>query len=137
MKKLKEKRQLLIASAVLGTFYGVLAWLGKGCPIKYLTGISCAGCGMTRAWCSVLRFDFHAAFNFHPLFWMIPLAGVFYVFRERIEEKWKKRICYSAVVIFLTVYILRMINSQDTVVCAELDKGILCRIIKELREIRL
>ena len=47
--------------------YGVLTILGIGCPIKYLTGISCAGCGMTRAWRCVLKLDFARAFSYHPL----------------------------------------------------------------------
>ena len=38
-------------------FYVVIESLGVTCPILYLTGISCAGCGMSRAWLSLLRGD--------------------------------------------------------------------------------
>lgn len=41
---------------------------GNNLPYKYITGISCAGCGMTRAWIALLHFDINTAFMYHPLF---------------------------------------------------------------------
>ena len=35
---------------------------GIGCPVKFFTGISCPGCGMTRAWEAAFSLDFHQAF---------------------------------------------------------------------------
>ncbi len=56
--------------AILGIalFYLLLESLGITCPIKFCTGISCAGCGMSRAWLALLRGDLGAAVSFHPLF---------------------------------------------------------------------
>ncbi|MCR5352830.1 MAG: DUF2752 domain-containing protein [Clostridiales bacterium] len=36
--------------------------------IKYITGVSCPSCGMTRAYHCLFRFDFAGAFHYHPLF---------------------------------------------------------------------
>lgn len=68
-------RSLVPAAAGVVLFYAVLARAGIGCPIRFLSGISCAGCGMSRAWLSLLRGDFAAAAFYHPLFWLPPLAG--------------------------------------------------------------
>ena len=48
--------------------------LDLGCIFKTMTGLSCPGCGMTRAWLSALRLDFSAALAYHPLFWAVPIA---------------------------------------------------------------
>ena len=71
LKALKEE---IAALAVIAVFYMVLQGLGISCPIKFVTGISCAGCGMTRAW-KVLLFhgDFRQAFYYHPLF-LLPVG---------------------------------------------------------------
>lgn len=37
------------------------------CPVLFLTGIPCPGCGMTRALSALLAFDFPASFYWHPM----------------------------------------------------------------------
>ena len=63
------------ALAAVALFYIVIESLGVTCPILFLTGISCAGCGMSRAWLSLLRLDLAGAFAFHPLFWLTVAAA--------------------------------------------------------------
>lgn len=58
----------LQAILIIAAFYAVMELAGITCPIRYLTGISCAGCGMSRAWISLLRLDAASAFAYHPLF---------------------------------------------------------------------
>lgn len=41
---------------------------GTACPIRLISGLPCPACGMTRACMAALRFDFSAAFYYHPLF---------------------------------------------------------------------
>ena len=40
------------------------------CPIAFMTGVACPGCGMTRAASALLRGDVDTALGYHPL---IPL----------------------------------------------------------------
>ncbi len=78
-KKGKELCNLLSAIAAVLMVYGLFTVLGIGCPIKFITGISCMGCGMTRAWLSVLCLDFKSAFYYHPGFWIPPLVIIYFV----------------------------------------------------------
>ncbi len=47
------------------------------CPVKYLFGISCFGCGLTRSFISVLHLDFISATKYNvmsvPLFFSIAI----------------------------------------------------------------
>ena len=71
------------ALLVIAVFYIIIEMLGVTCPIKFITGISCAGCGMSRAWLSLLRGDVSAAFFYHPLFWLpVPAAVILLLWRR-------------------------------------------------------
>lgn len=58
----------------IGLALGIL-WLVflPGCPVRNMTGIPCPGCGMSRAWFSLLRLDVAGAFSHHPMFWSVPV----------------------------------------------------------------
>lgn len=60
---------LFIAGTALALYL-----LDIGCVFKTVTGLSCPGCGMTRAWLAALRLDLVAAVAYHPLFWIVPPA---------------------------------------------------------------
>lgn len=118
MKRLigKYKEALAVSGGVI-ILYIILNLLGITCPIKWMTGISCMGCGMTRAWLSVLKFDFSSALYYHPLFWTVPIAAVIYVFRDKIKiYKW---LLLLIAVLFCVVYFIRMFDPSDTVVVFE------------------
>lgn len=73
-----------------------VAWLALylldiGCVFRLMTGIPCPGCGMTRAWLAALRLDFTAAFAYHPLFWVVPIAFVLAFVREEVASSKLKR----------------------------------------------
>ena len=46
---------------------------------------------MTRAWLAALRLDFAAAFAYHPLFWVVPIAFVLAFVREEVTSSKLKR----------------------------------------------
>lgn len=60
--------------AAIAAFALALLVTDVGCVFKLVTGLSCPGCGMTRAWLSALRLDLPAALAYHPLFWVAPVA---------------------------------------------------------------
>lgn len=99
-----------------------VAWLALylldiGCIFRLITGIPCPGCGMTRAWLAALRLDFAAAFAYHPLFWVVPIAFVLAFVREEVASSKRKRGIDIAVtvlcVLVVAVWIVRLINPAD------------------------
>ena len=124
-----KKYSVLISAiiAVLGV-YIIMNAVGITCPIKYITGISCAGCGMTRAWLCFLRFDFATALSYHPLFLLVPPAVVFLFLRKRHPRVSKIALIIIAV-IFIIVYIIRMLDDGCNIVVFEPKNSLIYRII--------
>lgn len=127
LKRLKEAVILLTGLGLVLLFTTIS---GIGCPIKWLTGISCAGCGMTRACFYAVQFQFGKAFYFHPLFWMLPFLAVLYLFWEKIPAKPRKGILWAVIFLFGAVYLVRMFLPDDYIVSADLKAGILVRLLK-------
>lgn len=58
-KKIFLSKTKTLCAVILS--YHLLTWF-TGCPFRFFFGISCPGCGMTRALLAALRLDFAAAF---------------------------------------------------------------------------
>ena len=112
----KEKKELLIVLAmVLGAYF--LAMLaGITCPILYVTGIPCPGCGMTRAWRSFFQGDLRNAFRFHPLFWLPAVLLVLWPFRRKLSARTWDALMTVLIVLVLAVWLLRFFLPGDPVV---------------------
>lgn len=110
-------------------FYTGMQLLGITCPIKYLTGISCAGCGMTRAYLSLLRLDFSKAFYYHPLFFLPPIFLVIYVKRASMKKSIYNMFLFLFISIFLVVYLYRMFNAEKTILVCRPEEGLIFRCI--------
>lgn len=72
-------------------FWGLLVGLGfllldgNLCVVKRFSGLPCPGCGMTRAYLSLIHFKLQNAWYFHPLFFLPPLiAGVVILRKQRL-----------------------------------------------------
>ena len=119
----KELIKLFLALIIIGAFYTIV-----GCPIKFLTGLSCPGCGMTRAYLSLLKLDFPSAFHFHPL-WLIPilfLINYFYIKKKNILIY--KIINYIFISLFILVYIIRIISVSD-IVTLDFKEGLIYKLL--------
>ena len=125
----RSRRKDIEAVAVIGLFYVVLESLGVTCPILFLTGVSCAGCGMSRAWLALLRLDLPAAFYFHPLFWLPVPVAIGFLLRRRIPPKVRRALAALVCVLFLATYFVRLLSPDDTVVVWEPAKGLLYRLL--------
>lgn len=132
-KRKKHEFDKVYAMLVITAFYIVLHFFDIGCPIKYITGISCAGCGMTRAWLCVLHFDFSGAYYFHPLYWTIPFLIILYLIRNKIIRKAVHFFVGSFAVIFIIVYVIRMMNPEDTVVKIDFYESAIWHILERVR----
>ncbi len=59
------------------------------CLFQAFLHIPCPGCGMTRAYISLLHLDFRQAFMWNPMFWSIPVLLIFYFFDGKIfKSNW-------------------------------------------------
>lgn len=118
------KRDLGAALAIIG-FYAVLFALGITCPIKFVTGVSCPGCGMTRSCLSLLGGNPARAFYYHPLVWLLPIILALYLLRARLP-RWAVKYAPAVVgVLFCVVYLIRMLSgcAPDVVVFSP-EKGL-------------
>lgn len=131
VKSVLDKAAAFLSVVLLYVF---LHFAGVGCPIRFVTGISCPGCGMTRAYIELLRFDFAHATFFHPL-WPLPMIfAVLYVLRAYLKRKGItvkhedaiiKAYAFANYAAFLTVYIIRMLYLRtDPVVFAPYEGAI-------------
>ena len=128
----KELTHFAITLACISVF---LYLSGIGCPILYITGISCPGCGMTRACFQLLQLDFAKAFQYHPLYFTLPILSVLLLFYKKIP----KALLYSTlgilVILFLVVYVLRLQNPADTIVRIDIQNGFVYRLFHQLQHI--
>ena len=110
LKKQKNSLVTLMALSVVSAIYIMIH-----CPIKYLTGISCPGCGMIRAYLCLLKLDFMKSFYYHPL-WPIPAIYLFiYCFYKNKNGRIYNSFVLFAIILFATVYCYRLFNNDDIV----------------------
>lgn len=124
---MKKNKELILSGLIVILIYGLLFIIGITCPIKYITGISCAGCGMSRAYFSLLHFDFKSAFYYHPLFMIPPIFFLIYIFKSKINLKFYKFFMLTIILLFVIVYLYRMLNGSDGIVVFQPKNGLLFR----------
>ncbi len=130
MKRNPVRKEQVTAVLAVALFYGVLQLAGITCPIKYITGISCPGCGMTRAWLSLLlRGDLEAAFHYHPLFWILIPGVPLFLCRHRFSQMTRKTASYMLILLFFAVYAFRMASPGNTIVVFRPEDGLIGRIL--------
>ena len=122
MRKFSEELRFLPVLLLLLIFYQF-----TGCPIKLLTGISCPGCGMTRAWIQLLQLHPAAAFSYHPLFAVPVVFVVFYVLKKYGIEKPYRIVNAILVGLMLVVYVVRLLDPADAVVVFSPENGLIWR----------
>ena len=132
-RRKNERKELICAATAVVVLYTAMESIGITCPIKFITGISCAGCGMSRAWISLLHFNIHDAFMYHPLFFLPPVVVIAMLFKSKINIKIYKIIIFTIIIMFAIVYICRLIWSGDDVVVFEPQNNILFRIIRVIK----
>ena len=132
MKKRFQRAEPLAIVVVIAAFYGVLHLIGVNCPIRFLTGISCPGCGMTRAWISLLQGNLSAAVSYHPLLFTVVPAVIAVFFRSRIPKRIFSILTWALILLFLAVYLYRMLFSSSDVVVFRPRSGVLYRAIHQL-----
>ena len=132
MKKLLSDKRLIDFFKfviTIAVFYAVLFLLDIGCPIKYITGISCAGCGMTRAYLALMYGDIRSAFYFHPLFFLPPVVLIIMLFKKRIPANVYRLIIFTICLLFVIVFVKRLFNPSDTIVVFSPSDGVILKCL--------
>lgn len=106
-------REALGIAVVVALAALVLHVLRVGCPIKFLTGVSCPGCGMTRAWLCALCLDFPSAVAYHPLFWLVPVAVVLAVLQTHVGGRALTAAVLVCVALFVALWVVRLLCPSD------------------------
>ncbi len=129
---MKNKQKFLNNIAYCIIFFGIAFVLyisGVGCPIKFVTGISCPGCGITRAVISALKLDFYDAFYFYPPIVLLPIFTMFLIFGKRMPEKHKNLFCWVCLTVIIVVYFIRMFDLQNQIVVFRPRDGFVYKLI--------
>ncbi|ACD21838.1 DUF2752 domain-containing protein [Clostridium botulinum] len=125
--KINEYIKFGIAIVLLYVFYGRV---GIGCPIKFLTGVSCAGCGMTRAWTCLVHLDIKGAFYYHPLFFLPIIYFFLFLIKDKISHKTFNCVLVVGMVLFITIYIFRILNPDDIVININIENGFIYKFLQ-------
>lgn len=129
MKRNQRIREIVALILVITGIVLLYTVLQIGCPIKFLTGVACAGCGMTRAYAALFQLHIADAFTYHPLFWCVPVVLLFYIFRDRFRPKTRRVVLILTIVAFVAVYAVRLIDPGDVIVTVELQEGLIGRVL--------
>lgn len=126
VKKYKEPLYLM---GCLGLFIALTQLMGITCLIKELTGVSCPGCGMTRATMALVKLDFAAAVYYHPLvFFLPPVVTGLIVFRVRKMQRSLRVLIAASAVLLLVVYFYRMLVLSSPIVVFEPQNSLVARL---------
>lgn len=125
-EQIKKYLYLIISAGLLCLF---LYLTNIGCPIKFITGISCPGCGMTRALFSLLRLDVKNAVYYHPLVFVMPVIVIIILLRNKLGRRLFKIFTVFFIVLFIVVYICRMADAGNSIVQINVRNGLIGRIL--------
>lgn len=124
----KKHKDLLQFLVILAGYCLIAMLLELPCPIKFVTGISCPGCGMTRALVSAIRLDFAAAFHYHPLWILLPPVALLWLCIGERRPRLARVGLIAVAVLFLVTYVCRFIWGDRTVLVFAPQDGLIGRI---------
>ncbi|MCI5648148.1 MAG: DUF2752 domain-containing protein [Fusicatenibacter sp.] len=113
----------------------VITVTGIGCPIRWFTGISCPGCGMSRALLCLLCGNIRGAFSYHPMiFAAIPLILYLFLAPDHTprQRQCKKISAGIGVGLLLLVYGYRIFQ-HDPLVTIDPASGVVLQCLQFFR----
>lgn len=129
-QKKSNIHEVLLLVAGLSLYCALAFFFKIPCPIYFFTGISCPGCGMTRALFSLFQLDFGMAFYYHPLIYfcilMLPALTVAHIKNKRSA---KKILLAIFIIAFVSVYLYRFLVLKSPVLKFTPENGIFVKII--------
>jgi hypothetical protein len=86
------------------------------CPIKYVTGLDCPGCGFQRSLLALLKGDLAQSFSLYPptLFLLLSfICGISaYIFKYNSTAKWIKSIYFITGAVIFINYVYKILTHQ-------------------------
>lgn len=79
------------------------------CPWKSVLGIDCAGCGATRMFKALLKFDFYQAFRYNPLIFIYTIFGIIYMIYMLISILRKNKYNVLGLKFFMSIILLTIV----------------------------
>lgn len=127
-KNISTKIILLFSFSIITVFYLICH-----CPFRFFFGVSCPGCGMTRAFFSLVNFNFSSAFYYHPLIFIMPFIAAYTVARlikkrPPFGKKCETVLLSITLALFIAVYIFRLATGSQ-VVKPDFSESVLHKII--------
>lgn len=107
------KEYWTIAPIILALYVTLHRIMGAFCPSIWITGFSCPGCGMTRAFLFVMTGQFERAFRINPSIYLWIVYGLYFIIQRYIRGKAVKGAWYligTIAGVMLIVYIYGMIQ---------------------------
>ena len=103
------------------------------CPVHYITGISCPGCGMTRALWHLAQLDVATALRYHPLCVALPPFVLLWILTRVKGYKRGEIILLSvAVTLLIGVYLYRLATGAGNVPVFAPREGLIGRAVTTL-----
>jgi hypothetical protein len=84
---------------------------------------------MSRAAEALLHFDFLTAFQMHPLIYIMPIAVVLFLVRNKLPERLKNILVAAFCISFVGVYFFRLFSGSE-IVFIDLKSGFVYRCIE-------
>lgn len=103
------KSKLLFTAGYLALIMLFYA-LGFSCIFRSLLGISCPGCGMTRAMIAAAQLHFKEAFAYHAMFWSMPILYLYFLLDGGLFRKkfWDRLVLYGIGAGFALNWLLKL-----------------------------
>ena len=106
--------------------------LNIDCGVKWLTGVSCPTCGLTRSLISFLKLDFESAIYYHALSIPMSFYFLYIVVVEPTFSKKSKWLWVISIVIIsalLGYYIYRLFYLENDVVICDFSNSIIMKML--------
>lgn len=133
-KQLYHNAPYIKALLIVVAVYGIFAAAGHGCPIRYVTGIPCPGCGLSRAYIALLHLNIREAFSYHPMFWAIPVLVLACLRYEKYRGAWTKALMILLGLGFVVLYVFRL-STGDPAVTVDIHSGLFYRVVNGILSI--
>lgn len=124
------ERDFVLSLIAMGLIAVILFVFDIGCPTRFVTGVCCPGCGMTRAVIHLCKGDISCAMYYHPLVFTLPIIAILFVIKDRINKTILNTLLVIILVLFILIYLIRLFDSTNTVVYVDVTKSIFYKFLR-------